>query len=218
MEKIFKKNKRFGMFNSPTKRMPFNRGITLIEVLTVVSVMVILSAITFGNYKGGNDSLALDRAAQKLAQDFRRVNEKAASGFDSGTYFSYGIYFNTSTNQEQYLIYGNKSNDGGDKGYDPNNPDPSKRDVSIETVVIEKGIKICSIKEIDLSVTPNTETTVGSRSVCFVPPRPTVFMDENGSELEVSIVLAPEAETNCAAPAKSKTIKVNSIGRVDVIN
>lgn len=209
MEKILKKNKKLGTFNRirSVELMPFNRGITLIEVLTVVSVMVILSAITFGNYKGGNDSLALDRATQKLAQDFRRVNEKAASGFEWGTYLSYGIYFNTSTNNKQYLIYGNTTND---KSYE------SGTDDIIETVVIEKEIKICSIKEKVLST--SVETTVGSRSVSFVPPRPTVFMNEVGSDLEVSVVLSPVAESNCTTPAKSKAIKINSIGRVDVIN
>lgn len=210
MEKTLKKNKRFGMFNNPTEQMSFNRGITLIEVLTVVSVMVILSAITFGNYKGGNDSLALDRAAQKLAQDFRRVNEKAASGFEWGTYHSYGIYFDTSTNDQQYIVYGNDI-------LFPNKAYESGDDDIKETIVIEKEVKICSIKEKVLST--NTENTVepGLMSVCFVPPRPTVFMDEVGSDREISIVLAPATE-NCATPAKSKTIKVNSIGRVDVIN
>ncbi|MFA5086749.1 MAG: type II secretion system protein [Candidatus Paceibacterota bacterium] len=187
MAKFFKKNKS-------------NQGLTLIELLTVISIMAILSAIVFGNYRSGNDALSLDRASQKLAQDFRRVNEMSISGVGGGTYISYGIYFDTSLDT-QYKIYGNVSA-GSSNGYE------NGTDVVTEPVTLETGIKICSI---------TNGTAVSTISVSFVPPMPVVYMDNSGSGNDISIVLAPTGES-CVSPAKSKTVKINNVGRIDIVN
>ena len=172
----------------------FNQGLTLIELLTVVAIMVLMSAIVFGNYNNGNDSLSLDRASQKLAQDFRRVVELSLSGSES-TYASCGIYFNSSTTQ--YQIYGNPAVDDTN-AYDTNAP---TSDTIIETIKIEKGIKICSI------------TGGQPESVVAIPPMPNIYV--NGvAATEFSVVLAPESDTACTL--KTKTIKINGSGRVDI--
>lgn len=197
--------KRFTLLNNFAKQncriAASNRGLTLIELLTVLAVMAILSAIVFGNYRSGNDALSLDRASQKLAQDFRRINEMSISGVGGGTYVSYGIYFDTSANT-QYKIYGNVSA-GSSNAYE------AGTDVITETVTIETGLKICSI---------TNGSAVSTISVSFVPPMPVVYMDDSGSGNDISIVLATENETNCSAPAKSKTVKINNVGRIDIIN
>ena len=39
----------------------FQKGLTLIEMLIVVSIVVIFSALVFGNYGTGKDGLALQK-------------------------------------------------------------------------------------------------------------------------------------------------------------
>lgn len=50
-------------------------GFTLVEMLVVVGIVVLLTAITIPSLKTGEKSLALDREAHKVAQDIRRTLE-----------------------------------------------------------------------------------------------------------------------------------------------
>lgn len=176
----------------------FNRGLTLIETITVVSILVILSSIIFGNYKTGSDALALDRASQKLAQDLRRASEMALAG--TGGYQAVGVYLAT-TSSTQYIIFGEQNDthvrDSGD--------------TDIETINFESGIKICSISLGSTATSP--------MSIEFEAPMPNVYLANDATTADdVKIVLAPTSETNCSSPTKSKTVKINKVGRIDITN
>lgn len=186
------------------------KGLTLIETLTVVSIIVILSAIVFGNYKNGNDALALDRASQKLAQDFRMADEMSVSG--RGGLKSFGIYFNTGSSNMSYKIYGNSDNSGSNKQYTSGEESVSGGG----TINIEAGIKICDIKSKIVSTGVETSgiTTI---SLSFIPPMPFVFADTTGSDRDISIVFKPLSDTGCTG-TKQKVVKINSVGRIDITN
>ncbi len=196
MNKIFKKQ----------------NGLTMIELLTVMSIIIILTSVVFGNYKIGNNTQALDRAAQKLAQDFRRVNEMSVSGkaMDS-TINAYGIYFDKTTtpNSKLYIVYKNNKNVSN---YTYSSSDS---DVIAETIDIERGVKICDI--LDRITTPASESSADTASVSFVPPEPVVYMDADYTNHETVIKLGIESD-NCVSTAKFKYIKINHVGRVDVAN
>lgn len=185
MKNIFKKNKN-------------QQGLTLIETITVVSILVILSSIIFGNYKTGSDALALDRASQKLAQDLRRASEMSLAG--TGGYQAVGVYLSTSS-ATQYIIFGEQNNthvrDSGD--------------TDIETINFESGIKICSISLGSTATSP--------MSIEFEAPMPNVYLANDAETTDdAKIVLAPTSETNCSSPTKSKTVKINKVGRIDITN
>jgi prepilin-type N-terminal cleavage/methylation domain-containing protein len=192
------------------KRKENQSGLTLIETLTVVSIIVIMSAIVFGNYKNGNDALALDRAAQKLAQDYRKADEMAVSG--RGGLKSFGVYFNTSSSNTSYMIYGNSDNSGSNKQYAAGEQSVSGG----ETVTMEAGVKICDIKSKVVSTGVET-SSITSISISFIPPMPAVFADTTGSDRDISIVLKPLSDTTCTG-TKQKVVKINSVGRIDITN
>ena len=54
-------------------------GFTLIELMTVIAVMLIMSGILFVNHREGAKQLALDRSIHKLAQDIRLIQDMAMS-------------------------------------------------------------------------------------------------------------------------------------------
>lgn len=191
MKNIFKKNKN-------------QQGLTLIETITVVSILVILSSIIFGNYKTGSDALALDRASQKLAQDLRRASEMSLAG--TGGYQAVGVYLSTSS-ATQYIIFGEQNNTHVRDTATP----PDQNDTDIETINIESGIKICGIYLGSTATSP--------MSIEFEAPMPNVYLaSDAGTTDDAKIVLAPTSETNCSSPTKSKTVKINKVGRIDITN
>jgi prepilin-type N-terminal cleavage/methylation domain-containing protein len=205
MLKSFKpKNKKYSFFSKK-----LCQGLTLVEMLTVVSILVILSGIMFANYKSGNDALILDRASQKLAQDLRRTMGMSISGQGlSVNYNAYGIYFSTASNSS-YILFKNNANKGaGNFTYSTSAP----ADSIFEIINIEKGAKICELK--------NNGTVIGSGiiSVAAVPPAPTIYMDSAVNNDDIYIVIAPENETNCSNPVRKKVIKINNAGRIDITN
>ncbi|HOS88068.1 MAG TPA: type II secretion system protein [Candidatus Pacearchaeota archaeon] len=185
------------------RNVEIEAGFTLIELVTVVSVIIILSSLVFGNYQSSRDTLALDRAAQRLSQDLRRASELSLSNYqETQGSQAIGVYFNIN-NPLQYILFSERNT--------LVDHIRSAGDVDLETIKIEEGIKICSIKK--------GSTVTSPLSIEFAPPMPNVYLagDANTTD-DVSIVLAPVSETNCTAPAKSKIVKINKIGRIDFGN
>ena len=175
------------------------KGLTLTEMLIVVSIAVIFSSMVFANYGTGKDSMALERAGQKLAQDLRRVQEMAMAGsFGSGVN-AVGIYFDEA-NPNVYIIFDDKN---ANYLYDGSG---EKR----EEISIEAGIKICDIKNNDTPVSNNYI------SISFAPPEPVTRIENSNTGNNVSIILSPQ--NDCPAPTKSRIVNINNVGRIEVNN
>jgi prepilin-type N-terminal cleavage/methylation domain-containing protein len=71
-----------------------NQGFTLVELLTVVAMVCIISGIAAANYRLGDRRVVLDNQAAQLDQDFRRAQEWALSSREiNGTSpAGYGVY------------------------------------------------------------------------------------------------------------------------------
>lgn len=169
-------------------------GFTLMELLIVMIIIVILTAIVFANYKSGQRQLALQRAANKLGQDIRRIQSMAGlaeegcevAGFFPADYeYGYGIHFE-SIITDQYVLFADCN---GNKTYD------SSDDKDVEIIKFEKEVQ-----------GSGNETTI-----IFVPPDPIVF-GSAGSELtgseDITIYLKKDS-------SKQKTITVHGSGLVE---
>jgi type II secretory pathway pseudopilin PulG len=178
--------------------MKNTKGFTLIELLAIVSITVLMTVIVFSNYGKYNDTFALERSSQKIAQDLRRVEEMTMSGFEGdASTTGYGIYFNDTTgNETSYIIY---KNNNANMYYE------SGTDTIKETVSIEKGIKICDIKD-------NTSSAT-YLSVSFEPPNPLTYVGSSYSGHEASIILCMKSDVS-----QTRTIKVNNFGRIETTN
>ncbi len=179
------------------KRNSFEKGLTLVEMMTVIVVVSILAAMVFGNYGKGQEGLALERAGQRLLQDTRRVQETAMSGALGSGVNAIGLYFNkTSGNETKYLIYNNTN---------ANYYYEAGTDTIAEQINIESRIKICDIKDNGVSV--------NNISVSFMPPEPVTRINNNYSGHEATIVLCISSDTS-----KTRTIKINNLGRIEINN
>ena len=185
------------------------RGFTLVEMLVVIGMVAILGGIAFVSFRPGNESLALDRASHRIAQDIRRATSLALEAKSINNCTSpdkpasgYGVYV-AKSNPTEYIIYGDCDHTSGSskEGY------KSGKDVILETIILEAPTLIDS-----LTVDGAAE---GDWSIAFFPPTPVVAIcvdDKCDTKSgQASLVLADKNNT-----ALRKTIKVYASGIVDI--
>lgn len=187
---------RFSERTVGSKVPSFLTGFTLIEALLVISIIGILSAIVIPNYQGASRQLALERSAHKLAQDIRSAGEMAMSARELAggeVTAGYGIYTSTASSVTSYILYADRQATKDEKYTD------SSEDV--ETISLEKDVQIKSVEVQGVSQS--------SLSLNFRPPSPTVKFSPSGSVATITLYLPKD-------PSRTKTIRVNIAGLVDI--
>lgn len=169
-----------------------HKGFTLTELLVVIGIMAVMTAVVFPNIRLGDKRLALERASQKLAQDTGRmlelslrVHEYNCSG--GGSVSGYGVFFDIGSPTEYVLFVDCNDNQKYNSGIDG----------IFGIVEIESGIQISAV-----SINPKF-------SVVFLPPDPEVFFNP-GNETEVQVTLQE------SSGSATKIIKINSRGLIDI--
>ena len=87
------------------------KAFTLVELAVMMGIVVIFTTLLFVDYGKDSKTFALERTAQRMAQDTRRAQEMAMSGLvgEAGTN-GYGVYFDrTSGNNTSYIIFMNNN-------------------------------------------------------------------------------------------------------------
>lgn len=166
------------------------KGFSLVELIIVVSIIAILTAVIIPNLRKGEEVFALQRAVHKLAQDLRVASEIAMSGrivptppFPPG---GYGIYF-SGVNTNQYILFRDNDNQ---KDYDVGE--------EIENLSLaEKGVIIESIS-------PATPL-----SIVFYPPDPTVTIKNIAGTFSEAIITLKQRNDRLS-------IRVNSAGLIEI--
>ncbi len=178
--------------------MKASRGFTIPELLISVFIIVLMTAIALPNWRSGETTLALDRAAHKLGQDIRKATELAQRAQAltppltcvPGTISGYGVYFSIST-PSYYVLYAECEG----------NEDYGAGDTIVQTIMLENKIQLAST------------TTPSSFSVLFVPPVPTITIQPADPENpdRARVILSVEGDL-----ARSKTITITTKGIIDI--
>ena len=206
-----------GFISAPFKKntgLKNGAGLTLIELLVVISIMMTMTAVVFVNYRPGNQQLALNRSASKLAQDIRRAQEMAMGsrvegacgpGFEG----SYGIKFSrlppVFPGPNLYILFAD-CNDSGN--YDAG-------DEIIEGVTFEQGVVFDRVK---YRYPPGSWLPVGvgveTIDIIFSPPDP----ERSISTINPLLNNAPEQmlRIKLDSSGQFKNIYVNSAGLIYV--
>ncbi|PIZ89620.1 MAG: hypothetical protein COX89_00560 [Candidatus Nealsonbacteria bacterium CG_4_10_14_0_2_um_filter_37_10] len=125
----------------------------------VTGIIILLSALVLPNYRTGESQLALQRSANKLAQDIRRAQEMAMSAKEfEGVVPPGGYGINFQTNLTSYILFADLNNN---KVFDSGE--------AIETLSLERGVKISNLS-------PASPLTIS-----FTPPDPTVNINPSNS-------------------------------------
>lgn len=197
-------------------------GFTLVEILVSIFIIALLSGIIFANYRSSGQQFVLQGAANKLAQDIRRVQQMAMSAEETnlggqvpaGQEFvpegGYGIYFEE-ISPNSYIIFAdcgdtpNRQYNGSGLVCGPANSEYTEH---IETIELEQGVNINNIQKEGGGAPDKIHIT-------FVSPDPEVHIvppaGAGGEPAWCEIILALTAN-----PSKTKTIKVNKAGLIEV--
>jgi len=167
------------------------KGFTLIEILIVMSIIFLLSAVVFIGRSDGEKRLALDRTAYQLAQDLREIEQMAMSAEEftckKNVTYSFGIRFSTKKKEKNsYIIFADCNNDHK----------RGKGDKDIRKVSLEKGVEISAL------------VPASPLSIVFEPPDPRVYIAQGVWNKEAQITLSFGSDT--------KKVKINSAGRIAI--
>jgi len=211
------------------------KGITLIEVVVVVFLISLSSSILISDFPKIQKQYMLSRTAYKLAQDLRKAEDLALSGYSpsgvswstivtSGTYGSNDLGYGSNdiwTKIEDVWSH-NRGTYGGYGVYfdlysskkeykiyiDSVQPFDSKYtsgDTIIETISISDFSSGVYIKEIDRG-------SLSRASINFSPPNPLVTITRDQwkqSNIEITLALDSDASI-------TKTIVVNTSGLIEI--
>jgi prepilin-type N-terminal cleavage/methylation domain-containing protein len=195
------------------------RGFTLLEMLTSVFIIVMMTAFFIANYRSNNKRSDLTMTAQKLVADIHAAQNNTLGLNKYGTVVppgGWGVHFDLSGNPGQYILFADmnypassepgqeRSADSGFMRYDNGEGDSGS---GARVVTLPAGVFI------DTITTGNGTTTAGN--VTFLPPDPkTNIFDEvtTATSTWMTISLRDKRENMI------KTIKVNFLGLAEVIN
>jgi len=182
------------------KQFNNEKSFTLVEILVSIFIIILLSGIIFANYRQSGQQFALQRSANKLAQDIRRAQAMAmgakecpinkCGGPPAITPSRYGLEF-TLSNPNYYILFADRNDNGT---YEP-------PDNEVETIPLEEGVSI------DRLFTIASQTGLW---ISFKPPDPiTVIRDPGGPRSLGEIRLI-------GANNQTKTISVNAAGLIGI--
>ena len=88
-----------------------NKGLTLVELIVVISIFLIITSVAIFNYGGFNSTVSLQNLTDDIALSIRKAQGFAIGARGVGESFdnSYGIHFSVDKNPEGSLAGSNKS-------------------------------------------------------------------------------------------------------------
>lgn len=162
-------------------------GFTLVELLVVIGIIAVISAIVFANYRQGEKQFGLQRSSYSLVQDIRSAQNMAMGARTVGGTVpeGYGVHLSLAA-PDQYILFA----DNGDGLY-------GTGDTDIDTLYLETGITITNL------------STGGTLTVVFSPPDPSVLISGNEGITSASITINYDG-----GPAK--IVSVNKVGLIEI--
>ena len=188
------------------KKKPPKTGFTFIELLVVVAIITIISGMIVVNFRKGETGGRLQRSAQQIVQNIRKIQNMALSSVEYQGEVpegGYGARFREA-DVDSYILFADTTdigtyNSGEEMGLILN---------------LEKGIQIDSL------FTFKSDATTIQRSVIhlfFTPPDPIITFAPGGAQVVGVIIRIKKENTDCSAnPEDCKDIKVGKSGWVSM--
>ena len=176
------------------KNKNLSAGITLIELVVIVFLIVLFSAIMISSFPKIKRQYALSSATYRLAQNLRKVEGLGASGVGTaradGTLLAvkgYGVYVNTGTggSTTKYIVYAHLDSDPAATTYNGDFSTKLCSDVTAQDIqnfpnhdCILETVDISQQDDPNLTLAPTSGTVL---SINFAPPNPIVSISSNNA-------------------------------------
>jgi prepilin-type N-terminal cleavage/methylation domain-containing protein len=165
------------------------KSFTLIEVLVVLSIIGILSLMTFSGIKSSQSNLSVLRSGFALVSELRKAQEWALGQKDGKT--RYGVYVkngNSPDNPGEIILFSDDNNNGIYQ------PPEKKEDFILDLKGLEKDVYVKST------------SPYSPLNIVFEAPQPTVYFNNSTS--------SPEAEILLSNGSFNVKVKVNRAGLI----
>ncbi len=191
---------------------------TLVEMMTSIFIIVLITGIFTANYKDSNKRTDLIMTSQKMVSDIRLAQNNTMGLIRYGDNFPSGgwaVNFNVSSdeNRSRYTIFADLDSpvsyepghqSSGDYNYRRFNEDEGIVDYGARIVDLPQGIIIDSLKT-------STNFNAQEVNVNFLPPDPiTSIFDGTNAASWLEVVLKDEKD------GTTRTIFVNFLGLIEV--
>ncbi len=195
------------------------QAFTLIEMITSISLIVMITATFMANYRSNNKRTDLIMTAQSLVADIHAAQNNTLGLVKYGTAVpagGWGVHFSMNT-PRQYIIFADldrpDSNEPGqiwaaDPGYmlyDPTTEGDTSKGARV--ITLPQGIEITSIEVFGASVDANMV------NITFLPPDPKTNIYNGFSKATSVRITLRDLRSGTV-----KTIRVNFLGLVEVVD
>ena len=193
-------------------------GFTLLEMMTSLSLIVIITTIFIANYRSSNKRTDLVMTAQKLVADIHMAQNNALGLVKYGGNVppgGWGIHFDIN-DPKRYIFFADLNQPASDDLWDIHPAEPGYMIFDEGEGEIESGARIVDLPagvEIVSLKTGSSDEYVNIVNVTFLPPNPkTNIFDEMETSTSLQIGLKDLREETI------KTVRVNFLGLVEVID
>ena len=172
------------------------KGFTLVELLTSIAIIALMSTMLFTNYRRAGVGIDLTSSAQQLASKIRiaQNNSLGTKKFNDLTPLGgWGVHFDSDNLRSGYILFADSN---GNYAFD------SDEAYSTSTLPIRV--------ELDTLVT-GSSTVESVVDVVFSPPDPRTYINGNYKD---SLALTLKEDINNT----SKEVRVNFLGLIDVVD
>ena len=186
----------------------FLTGMSLIELLVSMAIIVFITAIFVTNYRTTNKRTDLVMAAQSLVADLHQAQNNSLGLLkyvDAVPAGGWGVSFDLYNNRNQYTLFADLETPGTYGSMVYNNA--GEGDIS-------KGARIVQLPpetEINAIRIGNSQSSRYSASVTFLPPDPKTYIYSSGATSTALEIDLKELNNNTI-----KTIRVNFLGLAEV--
>ena len=166
-------------------------GFSIVELVVAISIMVLITSVFLTNYHDANNKSKLTLATQKLVSDIRLSQNYSLGLKEFNGNFSlggWGIYL--ATTSPSYIIF---ADENGNFSY---NEGEKYQTILFNDIVIS-NIAIDTAESEDANIV-------------FEPPNPNTKIESSGNSIKITLKNENENST--------KTIEVNSLGLIDIID
>jgi prepilin-type N-terminal cleavage/methylation domain-containing protein len=185
-----------------------NKGMTMIELIVVLSIFAVMSSVVMFNYKNFQTRIDIRNLSNDIALKLVEAQKSATSGkwnSSAGTSWkpAYGVYFNKTANNKNFIYFADLNNDNMYAGPSCGLPD------CLDTVTINKGNYISNLDVVYQSST----TSVNDLTVAFTRPNYGPSFSVGGSPLSsVSYIQI----TISSIGGATSLIKLYASGRIQI--
>lgn len=181
-----------------------NQGMTMIEILVSISIIVIILGLYTVNYHAANRRTQIILSAQTIVSNLRLAQSYAASAkrFNENVSSNvWGVYFDK-TKPSEYIMFNDVNNNGT---YDLGE--------QFRLFKLHAGIEIASLEYADING-DYYQFNDDNLAITFIPPDPeTKFKNGSNYEDKPRVVIVLHDNTNDS----TKKIGVNFFGLIDVL-